>query len=148
MNKYLLTVAILLAMAFVAYETGLILEGFSDGSKHKTVLLMDAMHGLSEGVATIENPIDRFSISINANIPYHKAGVFHTVDNVYSAYLIKKDNELEPVYLGDLVRYGDRRYRLQAELTDGNYSEYDDIVVIRHNNNGREDVVALQGTMH
>ena len=75
-----------------------ILEGFVTCYYNKTILLQDVTEGgMSEAVADLENNRGRLYVSLNANLPYHKAGVFGTTVSNYAAYLVNRQRTDLPV---------------------------------------------------
>ena len=131
---------------FLLRKNGLF-EGFMSCYNNKTVLLNDVTGSSSEGVVDLEKHNERLFISLNANVPYHKGGVFGTTVSNYNAYLIDKNTNLPPIVIGPLLRYGDRRYRLKNELL-GTYDKYTHIIVSRHTlNEDYPDVIVLEGKL-
>lgn len=128
-----------------------VIEGFVTCYYNKTILLKDVTGGMSEAVVDFENNRGRLYVSINANLPYHKAGVFGTTVSNYAAYLVNRKyphrKDLPPIFVGYLLRYGDRRYRLKNELL-GDYQDYSHMTVVRHPlNEDYPDVVVLEGAI-
>lgn len=78
----------------------------------------------------IEKRWGKMYINIQANLPYAKGGVFHSMMwGAYHCFLIDSRNK-RSINLGSLVRHGDRHYKLSTELL-GDYSDYDTITVMR-----------------
>lgn len=147
-NPYI-SLIIAVSLLWLLFRKNGLLEGFVTCYYNKTILLHDVTGGMSEGVVDLENNRGRLYVSINANLPYHKGGVFGTTVSNYAAYLVNKKHphrkDLPPINIGHLLRYGDRRYRLKNEVL-GNYSDYSHIVITRHTlNEDYPDVVVLEG---
>lgn len=147
----LLTVIAIVIVIIVAmkYGGGTMFEGF--GGSPLTIQLEDVTpdrDGLSEAFVVIDKRADdnTVGLTVNGNLPYDKAGVFMTIDNVYGVYLSGQQQE-PPLYIGNLHRYGDRRYRLQATVDTADFNKHNNIIVIRHSNVGRPDVPVLQGKL-
>ena len=81
----------------------------------------------------LERRWGKLYITINANLPYAKGGVFHTMWGAYHAFLVDTRNQ-KSINLGSLVRAGDRFYKLSTELL-GDYSQYDQIWIYRQTEN-------------
>jgi len=144
-NQLLSLLVIVVLVLFISNYSGL-LEGFSTCYVTRKVQLKDVSGGLSEGLVTFETNKGRLYISFQGNLPYHKGGVFNTVNGDYFASLInKKDPKAEVIPVGVLLRYPDRVYRLKNELL-GDYSEYTHFVVTRKTEDYK-DVVVLEGTL-
>lgn len=156
----LVALAIAAIALWLLFRPNGLLEGFVTCYYNKTILLKDVSgsqngngngngNGMSEGVVDLENNRGRLYISINANLPYHKAGVFGTTVSDYAVYLVNRKyphrKDLPPVFVGYLLRYGDRRYRLKSELL-GDYQDYSHLIVVRHPlNENYPDVLVLEG---
>lgn len=78
----------------------------------------------------LEKRFGKLYININANLPYAKGGVFHTMWGAYDAFLVDTQNK-KSINLGSLVRHGDRFYKLSTDLA-GDYSNYNEIRVYRN----------------
>lgn len=132
-NQHYLIIAILGLFLLYLYSDQLA-EGFTTCNIQKKVVLNDVSGGLSEGAAMFEQNRGRLYVSIQGNIPYNKGGTFNTVVSDYKVYLVKEDDKGEEtsdrVYLGYMIRYGDRVYRLKNELL-GTYSDYTHVLVER-----------------
>jgi hypothetical protein len=81
------------------------------------------------GDVNLEKRWGKLYINIQANLPYARGGVFHTMHGAYTALLVDSRNQ-RSINLGSLVRHGDRMYKLSTELL-GDYSDYDEIQVWR-----------------
>lgn len=84
---------------------------------------------MGHGDVMLEKRWGKLYITINTNLPYAKGGVMHTMWGAYHAFLVDSKGK-ENIYLGSLVRHGDRFYKLSTELL-GDYRQYDEIVIIR-----------------
>ncbi len=124
------------------------IEGFNDCVKSKRVYMNDVSNGTSVGVALLErNSQNELFVSLQANLPYIKAGVFNTLDEgKYHVFLYnRKDNKHVP--LGRMFRYGDRFYRLKSALKNASkYVKFTDILVYSKNRFGSKPV--LQGKLN
>lgn len=150
-NPYI-SIIVLLVLLWILFRKNGLLEGFVTCYYNKTVYLQDVTGGASEAVVDLENNRGRLYVSINANLPYHKGGVFGTTVSNYIAYLVNKKHphrkDLPPIMIGHLLRYGDRRYRLKNEVL-GNYHDYSHLIVVRHAlNEDYPDVVVLEGEVN
>lgn len=83
----------------------------------------------SHGEVILEKQFGKLHVTLNCNLPYAKGGVFHTSYGAYHAFLINSKTK-QSIYLGTLVRHGDRFYKLTTELL-GDYRGYDEIKVSR-----------------
>lgn len=98
-------------------------------TKKKIYLNAVGDSGSDHGEAILEKRFGKLYITLNCNLPYAKGGVFHTAYGAYHAFLLNTKNE-DSIYLGTLVRHGDRFYKLTTELL-GDYRGYDAICVSR-----------------
>lgn len=106
------------------------IENFSTCYQRKQIYLSDPQGGQhNHADVNVEQRWGKLYININANLPYVKGGIFHTVWGAYHAFLYDTKNH-RSVNLGSLVRHGDRFYKLSNELL-GDYSAYDEIRVYR-----------------
>jgi hypothetical protein len=99
-------------------------------TKKKIYLNSVGTNDSSHGEVMLEKRFGKLYITLNCNLPYAKGGVFHTSYGAYHAFLVKSKNEKDSIYLGTLVRHGDRFYKLTTELL-GDYKGYDCIMVAR-----------------
>jgi hypothetical protein len=106
-------------------------EDYSTCYRRKQIYLSSCDPDEATGHADVnlESRFGKLYITINANLPYAKGGVYHTMWGAYSAFLVDSRNN-KSINLGSLVRHGDRFYKLSTELL-GEYSNYDKIVVYR-----------------
>ena len=143
----IIVTAVIIVVALLWLRGGNIFEGFFTCFTNKSIILQDMTGGLSEGVVELEKNRGRLYISVNANLPYHKAGDFGESTSNYGVYLVDRKNDMR-IFAGYLIRYGDRRYRLKNELL-GNYDDYTHVIVVRHQINGEgfPDVVVLEGAL-
>jgi hypothetical protein len=137
-NKLLalgLLVAAALLLAKRSREPGASLavpvENFSTCFQRRQIYLnsCDTDEPTGMGDVNIEKRWGKMYISINANLPYARGGVFHTMYGAYHAFAIDPRNK-RSINLGTLVRHGDRMYKLATELL-GDYSDYTEIVIYR-----------------
>ena len=98
-------------------------------TKKKIYLNSVSDNDSSHGEVILEKRFGKLYITLNCNLPYAKGGIFHTAYGAYHAFLLNSKND-ESIYLGTLVRHGDRFYKLTTELL-GDYSGYDAICVSR-----------------
>ena len=75
----------------------------------------------------LKKQFGKLMINLNCNLPYALGGVFHTMYGAYHAYIVNSRTN-DNIYLGTLVRQGDRFYKLTTELL-GDYRGYDQIIV-------------------
>ena len=145
-NPKLTILVVLVVVLFILVSTNHI-EGFSTCYCNKKVYLNAVNKGEGEGIAILEQNRGKLHVSLQANLPYHNGGLYHTVLGGYKAYLVDHNHPMaETVYLGDLLRYGDRIYRLKNELA-GDYSAYTHVQIIRHNKKYGTTLV-LEGPIH
>ena len=144
----LLSIVIFIAVIWVVSWNKNVLEGFNDCVKSKRVYMNNVSNSMSEGVALLErNNFDELFVSLQANLPYIKAGVFNTLDEGrYHVFLYdRKTNKHVPV--GHMFRYGDRFYRLKSSLKNASkYVKFTDILVYSKNRFG--DKLVLQGKLN
>ena len=106
-------------------------EDFSTCIQRKQIYLnaCDSDEPTAHADVNLEKRWGKFWINIQANLPYARGGVFHSMWGAYSAFLIDSRNK-KSINLGSLVRHGDRMYKLSTELL-GDYSDYDRIDIYR-----------------
>jgi len=121
-------------------------EDFSTCYQRKQVYLNSCDPNLptSHGDVHLEKRWGKLYITINANLPYAKGGVFHTMYGAFHAFLVDTRNK-KSISLGGLVRHGDRFYKLSTELL-GDYSNYNEIWVYRQTEDFPAKVV-LRGSI-
>lgn len=100
---------------------------------------------MSMGEVLLQKRYGKLYITINANLPYAKGGVFHTMYGAYHAFLVDTNGK-QNIYLGTLVRHGDRFYKLSTELL-GDYRAYDKIVIARKTED-YPPVTVLKGSIY
>lgn len=107
------------------------LENFSSCYQRKQIYLnsCDPDEPVGNADVHLERRFGKLYITINANLPYAKGGVFNTSFGAYYAFLSDTRNG-KSINLGSLVRHGDRFYKLSTELL-GEYSNYNEIIVYR-----------------
>ena len=116
-------------------------ENFSTCYVTRKVYLKDVSGGMSEGQLTMELNRGRLYLSFQGNLPYHKGGVYNHVNGDYHTYLVNTDDpKASVIYVGALLRYGDRIYRLKNELL-GDYSAYTHFIVTRKTQNYKDKVI-------
>jgi hypothetical protein len=105
---------------------------YSTCYKQKKIYLNsdDCDESYGHGDAMLEKRWGKLYITLNANLPYAQGGVMHTMWGAYHAFLVDSRKQESDIYLGSLVRHGDRFYKLSTELL-GDYSNYDKIIVLR-----------------
>jgi hypothetical protein len=81
------------------------------------------------GDCLLEKRYGKLYITLNCNLPYAQGGTFHTMWGAYHAFLHDTKTN-EQLYLGSLVRHGDRFYKLNTELL-GDYRNFNEIVILR-----------------
>jgi hypothetical protein len=106
-------------------------EGFSSCYQRKQIYLnsCDSDEPTGMGDVNLEKRWGKLYINIQANLPYARGGVFHTMWGSYIAFIVDSRNQ-RSINLGSLVRHGDRMYKLSTELL-GDYSDYDRIDIYR-----------------
>ena len=106
-------------------------EGFSSCYQRKQIYLNSCDENEPTGMADVnlEKRWGKLYINIQANLPYARGGVFHSMHGAYWAILYDSRNK-KSINLGSLVRHGDRLYKLSTELL-GDYSDYNQIDVYR-----------------
>ena len=108
-----------------------VVENFSTCYQRKQIYLnsCDPDEPVGNADVHLERRWGKLYISINANLPYAKGGVFNTMWGSYHAFLVDTRNT-KSINLGSLVRHGSRFYKLSTELL-GDYSNYNEIWVYR-----------------
>ena len=81
------------------------------------------------GDCLLEKRYGKLYITLNCNLPYAQGGTFHTMWGAYHAFMLDTKTG-EQLYLGSLVRHGDRFYKLNTELL-GDYRNFNEIIVLR-----------------
>lgn len=106
-------------------------ERFSSCYQRKQIYLNSCSEDEPTGMGDVnlEKRWGKLYINIQANLPYARGGVFHTMWGAYHAFLVDSRNQ-RSINLGSLVRHGDRMYKLSTELL-GDYTDYDRIDVYR-----------------
>lgn len=106
-------------------------EDFSTCIQRKQIYLnaCDSDEPTAHADVNLEKRWGKFWINIQANLPYARGGVFHSMWGAYSAFAIDPRNR-RSINLGSLVRHGDRMYKLSTELL-GDYSDYTEIQIWR-----------------
>ena len=106
-------------------------ERFSTCYQRKQIYLnsCDPDEPTGMGDVNLEKRWGKLYINIQANLPYAKGGVFHTMYGAYYCFLID-DRTKRSINLGTMVRHGDHFYRLATELL-GSYEQYNRIDVYR-----------------
>ena len=84
---------------------------------------------MSHGEVLLQKRFGKLYITLNTNLPFVRGGVFHTMYGAYHAFLVDTKTK-KRIYLGTLVRHGDRFYKLSTELL-GDYRNFDQIIVVR-----------------
>lgn len=104
-------------------------ETFSSCYQRKQIYLnsCDPDEPTGHADVNLEKRFGKFYITINANLPYAKGGVFNTSWGVFSAFLVDTTTN-KSINIGSLVRHGDRFYKLSTELL-GEYGNYDEMRV-------------------
>lgn len=104
-------------------------ENFSTCLQRKQIYLnsCDPDQPSNHADVNIEKRWGKMYIKINANLPYAKGGVLHTMYGAYQCFLVDSRNK-RSINLGTLVRHGDHWYKLALGLL-GQYDNYDRIDV-------------------
>ena len=133
-NKVIIAIVLILVLLYYTR-----LESFGNDSKHR--VLLSHKNGLSEGVFNVWNRKNDHKISIQANLPYAKGGVFNTFQGEYKCYLISEGYKR---LLGSMIRYGDRIYRLNKTIPKTPI-KYNKILITRKSELVQDEIPVLEG---
>lgn len=120
-------------------------ENFSTCYQRKQIYLnsCDADEPTGIADANIEKRFGKLYITVMANLPYARGGVFHSMWGAYHVFLV--DPNGESINLGSMVRGGDRWYRLSTEL-NGDYSKFTELQIWRQTEDYKPKMI-LRGSI-